>query len=159
MENFLRDNMYGRSMVFFENACHNLERYKLGTTSLVDESHFDMACFNAQQALAAILKAVLLEYDISYEKEDDISYLYELILNHTDFRFTKQKDIELLADMITGWEVRRKRYSGIKVEEREVKRALGIYQDISDHFLALTLSNVLSKYGQRNNEDDIKDLE
>lgn len=127
--------MYDRSKVLLENALHNLEKSKLGES--VDDAHFDIACFNAQQALEFILKAVLLEYKVPYEREHDILYLSDLIMDKTDFRFEKQTDMEVLATTITSWEEHGRYNSGIRTKEQTVRRVLNIYRSIDAEFVKI----------------------
>lgn len=136
---YIRDKLYGRSKAFMDNTYHDLDKSKLGAS--IDDSFFDIACFNAQQALELILKAVLKEYDVPYEKEHDIMYLSNLIEENTDFRFEKQKDMELLADTITSWEEHGRYFDGIRTKEQTVRRVLNIYKDIEATYIAMLVKS------------------
>lgn len=68
-----------------------------------DEAYLDVACFETQQALEFLIKAVLLENGVYYDKSHDIRYLLSL-LEETGFTFEKMEALDLLADTVTDWE-------------------------------------------------------
>ncbi len=63
----------------------------------------DVACFEAQQALEFLMKAILIEYGTPYNRTHDIRYLFKLI-SEAGFNFEKEDSLELLSDTITNWE-------------------------------------------------------
>lgn len=64
--------MYSRSVVMLEQAKNALEH------SSLDEAYLDIACFETQQAIEFLIKAILLENGKSYDKSHDIRYLLSL---------------------------------------------------------------------------------
>lgn len=89
--------MSSRAVAMFEQSKNALGR--VGE----DDAYLDVACFEAQQAIEFLIKAILLEYGIAYNKSHDISYLLTL-LRQTDFKFDKIDSLDLLSDTITDWE-------------------------------------------------------
>ena len=67
------------------------------------DSALDKACFDAQQALEFLMKAILLEYAVPFEKTHDILYLSGL-LDQTGIVFDQKENLDLLATTITSWE-------------------------------------------------------
>ena len=128
--------MFDKSKVWKQNALLNLESAK--QNSSLEDAFFDIACFDAQQALEFILKAILMENNIEYQTAGknghDILYLSDLVLEETDFVFEKSEDLTLLATTITSWEEKGRYYTGIKTKEETVRRVLNIYESISKAF-------------------------
>jgi HEPN domain-containing protein len=56
----------------------------------------DVACFETQQAIEFLIKAILLENGISYAKLHDIRYLLSL-LEQVNFSFEKMDSLDLLT--------------------------------------------------------------
>ncbi len=71
--------LYNKSKVWKQNSLSNLENAKINNS--LEDAFFDIACFDAQQALEFILKAVLkqssIEYRTSGKEGHDILYLSE----------------------------------------------------------------------------------
>ena len=132
--------MYSRSVVMLEQAKTALG--KVGD----DEAYLDAACFETQQALEFLLKAVLLEHGTTYEKTHDIRYLMELA-DKTGFRFDEKKHdaLDLLADTITDWEEGSRYGSGVRTSVQTVQRVHNIYHGINEAFLALQAKNNLNQ--------------
>ena len=128
--------MYSRSVVMLEQAKTALG--KIGD----DEAYLDAACFETQQALEFLLKAVLLEHGTTYEKTHDIRYLMELT-DQTGFQFDEKKHeaLDLLADTITDWEEGSRYGSGVRTSVQTVQRVHNIYHSINEAFLALQAKN------------------
>jgi HEPN domain-containing protein len=128
--------MRDRAKVMYDNAINNLDKAQRNLTT--DDAFFDVACFNAQQAVEFMIKAVLLEYAIPFESSGnqghDILYLSDLVLDSTPFRFEKQADLTKLASTITEWETRGRYFSGIRTKEQTVRRVLNIYKDMEQSF-------------------------
>ncbi len=128
--------MYSRSVVMLEQAKAALG--KVGD----DDAYLDAACFETQQALEFLLKAVLLEHGTTYEKTHDIRYLMGLT-DQTGFQFDEKKHdaLDLLADTITDWEEGSRYGSGVRTSVQTVQRVHNIYQSINEAFLALQAKN------------------
>ena len=74
--------MYSRSIAMFEQS-----KKALACVSL-DEAYLDVACFETQQAIEFLLKAILLENGVRYNKSHDIRYLLSLL---ESIKFTFEK--------------------------------------------------------------------
>ena len=111
---------------------------KYSVQELADSQGFDTAldkaCFDAQQALEFLLKSVLLEYNVPFDKTHDILYLAEL-LDQTGIAFEKKEDLELLATTITSWEEKSRYYEGIKTKKETVNRVYKIMDSLDEAFL------------------------
>jgi len=84
-----------------------------------DDAYLDVACFEAQQALEFLMKAILLENGIVYNKSHDIRYLFSL-LEEIKFSFDKQEALDLLADTITDWEAGSRYGKGTEIMISEI---------------------------------------
>lgn len=128
--------MYSRSVVMLEQA-----KSALGKVA-EDDAYLDVACFETQQAMEFLLKAVLLEHGTTYEKTHDIRYLTEL-LDQTGFQFDADKHdaLDLLADTITDWEEGSRYGSGVRTSVQTVRRVHNIYSSINEAFLAVQEKN------------------
>lgn len=135
--------MYSRSIVMLRQAKTALER--VGE----DDAYLDAACFETQQALEFLMKAILLENGVFYEKTHDIRYLLNLI-DEVGFRFDDQKHdaLDLLADTITDWEEGSRYGSGVRTSVQTVKRAHNIYASINESFLKIQEQNNSNKSDQ-----------
>ena len=100
--------MYSRSVVMLEQSREALKRVS------EDEAFLDAACFEAQQAIEFLIKAILLENGVPYNKSHDIRYLYEL-LKETGFTFEKDSVFGYLSqeETFTG--------EGTVFEENSIK--------------------------------------
>jgi HEPN domain-containing protein len=125
------------------NVYSNLEEARRGTE--LDDAYFDIACYDAQQAIEFILKAILLEYEVDFPTSGtqghSILWLYELIHENTDFAFDKESELELLSETITHWEVKGRYHEGIKTREDTVRRVLNIYKAIEKSYMELICKN------------------
>ena len=99
-----------------------------------DEVYLDVACFETQQAVEFLIKAILLENGIAYDKTHDIRYLASL-LDEIGFEFDKKDALELLSDTITDWEESNRYGKGIKTTVQTVQRIHNIYNSLNDAFL------------------------
>ena len=99
-----------------------------------DEAFLDVACFETQQALEFLLKAILQENGVPYEKTHDIRYLLELLSN-TGFAFEKQEAMELLSDTITDWEENSRYGKGVRTTVQTVQRVHNLYENLNAAFL------------------------
>jgi HEPN domain-containing protein len=119
-----------------KNAYANLEDAKKGQP--LDDAFFDIACYNAQQALEFILKAILLEYNVEFPTKGNeghnILALTELVIEKTPFRFDKYEELEMIATTITMWETKSRYQTGIRTKEDTVRRVLNIYREIDEEF-------------------------
>ena len=70
--------MYNRSLAMLAQAKNALSKVS------IDEAYLDIACFETQQAMEFLIKAILLEYGIIYDKSHDIRYLL-MLLDQTGF--------------------------------------------------------------------------
>ena len=75
-----------------------------------DDAYLDIACFETQQALEFLMKAILLENGVSYNKSHDIRYLLSL-LEDVNFEFSKK---EIIPNKKEQEDVRNKRCAGQK---------------------------------------------
>lgn len=103
--------MFSRSIAMFEQSKNALCR--VGE----DDAYLDVACFEAQQAIEFLIKAILLEHGIAYDKTHDIGYLLSL-LRQTKFVFDKIEALELLSDTITNWEEGSRYGKGVRTSDR-----------------------------------------
>lgn len=126
--------MYSRSLVMLEQSKTALSR--VGE----DDAFLDVACFEAQQAIEFLLKAVLLDNGIPYDKSHDIRYLLS-VLDATDFSFDKYDSLDLLADTITDWEEHSRYGKGIRTSVQTVQRVHNIYKSINEAYLKIQEDN------------------
>lgn len=120
--------MYSRSVVMPQQSKNALAR------ATEDDAFLDIACFETQQAIEFLMKAILLENGIPYNKSHDIRYLYSLMEN-IDFKFEKQDSLELLSDTITDWEERSRYGRGVRTTVQTVQRVHNIYKSMNEAFL------------------------
>jgi HEPN domain-containing protein len=99
-----------------------------------DEAFLDVACFEAQQAIEFLIKAILLENGIAYSKSHDIRYLLSL-LEKVDFTFEKKDSLDLLSDTITDWEENSRYGKGVRTTVQTVQRVHNIYESMNEAFL------------------------
>ena len=126
--------MYSRSVGMLEQARHAL--------SMVgqDDAYLDIACFDTQQAIEFLLKAILLENGIAYNRSHDIRYLMTLA-QQTGFKFEKEESLDMLADTITDWEESSRYGKGIRTSEQTIRRIHNIYNSMNEAFLAIQDKN------------------
>jgi HEPN domain-containing protein len=99
-----------------------------------DEAYLDVACFETQQAIEFLIKAILLENGVPYDKSHDIRYLLTL-LEDIPFEFDKMEALDLLADTITDWEESSRYGKGVRTTVQTVQRVHNIYNSLNDAFL------------------------
>ena len=128
--------MYNRSLVMFEQSKNALGKIA------DDDAYLDVACFEAQQAIEFLMKAILMEYGIPYNRTHDIRYLLNLLIE-TGFEFDKQDSLDLLADTITNWEQGSRYGKGIRVSVQTVQRVHNIYLSLNEAFLKIQEKNNL----------------
>ena len=104
------------------------------------DSALDKACFDAQQALEFLMKAILLEYGVPFDKTHDISYLSDL-LEKTGITFDEKEALDTLASTITSWEEKGRYYEGIKTKKETVKRVYRIMDALNEAFLRVQEEN------------------
>ena len=126
--------MYSRSVVMIEQAKNALQH------SNEDEAYLDIACFETQQAMEFLIKAILLENGKPYDKSHDIRYLLSL-LQETDFYFEKMEALDLLADTITDWEENSRYGKGVRTTVQTVQRIHNIYRSMNESFLEMQAKN------------------
>ena len=126
--------MYSRSAAMIAQA-----KTALGRVS-EDEAYLDVACFETHQALEFLIKAILLENGIAYDKSHDIRYLLS-ILTESGFAFDKQDSLELLSDTITDWEENSRYGKGVRTSVQTVLRVQNIYSSLNDAFILSQESN------------------
>ena len=120
--------MFSRSLVMIEQSKAALIRVS------EDEAFLDIACFDSQQAIEFILKVVLFEYGVRYDRSHNIRYLYDLV-KATSFTFDRASDLDLLADTITDWEENSRYGKGVRTTIQTVQRVHNIYWSINHAFL------------------------
>lgn len=123
--------MVKRSKVSMKKAKDALETYEICN----GEEWLDSACFDTQQAIEFLMKGLLLNYNIPFSKEHDISYLLER-LNNAGFYFDKQEDLEARAATLIEWEEKGRYGKGIKTSVNTVRRFHNIYESMLTAFLA-----------------------
>ncbi len=72
--------MYNRSLVMFEQSKNALGKIAN------DDAYLDVACFEAQQAIEFLMKAILMEYGIPYNRTHDIRYLLNLLIETRQYK-------------------------------------------------------------------------
>lgn len=120
--------MYSRSVAMLKQSVNALNNVSS------DEAFLDVACFEAQQAIEFLIKAILFENGIAYSKSHDIRYLLSL-LEEIHFTFEKMDALDLLADTITDWEESSRYGKGVRTTVQTVQRIHNIYQSMNDAFL------------------------
>ena len=120
--------MYSRSAAMLEQSKNALKMVQ------EDDAYLDVACFETQQALEFLMKAILLENGIAYDKSHDIRYLLSL-LKEVDFTFDKQDALEILSDTITDWEEGSRYGKGVRTTVQTVQRVHNIYKSLNETFL------------------------
>lgn len=128
--------MVNRSRVSLKKSKDALEIFEICN----GEEWLDSACFDAQQAIEFLLKGILLEYGIAFDKSHSIDYLVSL-LDETSFAFTKHDDLILLASTITSWEEGSRYGQGIRTSVNTVKRIHNIYNNVLEAFLEVQQKN------------------
>lgn len=99
-----------------------------------DDAYLDVACFEAQQAIEFLIKAILLENGVEYTKSHDIRYLLSM-LESINFTFEKIDALDLLSDTITDWEEGSRYGKGVRTTIQTVQRVHNIYKNMNDAFL------------------------
>ena len=120
--------MYSRSVAMLhqaKNAIHFVSE---------DEAYLDVACFETQQAVEFLIKAILLENGMQYDKSHDIRYLVAL-LDEIPFTFDKKESLELLASTITDWEESSRYGKGVRTTVQTIQRVHNIYDSMNEAFL------------------------
>ena len=120
--------MYSRSVAMLSQAKNALLSVQ------EDDAFLDVACFETQQAVEFLIKAILLENGIPYDKSHDISYLLSL-LEDIPFEFEKQDALELLPSTITDWEESSRYGKGIRTTVQTIQRVHNIYDSMNEAFL------------------------
>ena len=126
--------MYSRSKIMYEQAIMALGKVA------EDDAYLDIACFETQQAIEFLLKAILLEEGVEYGKTHHIVQLLELVLG-TGFTFEKQDVLELLSDTITDWEESSRYGKGIRTTVQTVQRVHNVYKNMNEEFLKRQFDN------------------
>lgn len=126
--------MYSRSLVMFEQSKNALSKVAL------DDAYLDVACFDAQQAIEFLMKAILVDNGIIYNKSHDIRYLLEL-LDNIPFTFEKYEALDLIADTVTDWEEHSRYGKGIKTSVQTVQRVHNIYKSMNESYLKIQEEN------------------
>lgn len=120
--------MYSRSVAMLEQSKNALKMVP------EDDAYLDVACFETQQALEFLMKAILLENGVAYDKSHDIRYLLSL-LREIGFTFDKQDALEILSDTVTDWEEGSRYGRGVKTTVQTVQRVHNIYKSMNEAFL------------------------
>ena len=133
--------MYSRSVAMLRQAKNAI----LSVSE--DDAFLDVACFETQQAVEFLIKAILLENGIPYDKSHDIRYLL-VLLEEIPFTFEKQEALELLASTITDWEESSRYGKGVRTTVQTIQRVHNIYESMNQAFLKTQedLSWIISFY-------------
>ena len=126
--------MYSRSLVMLEQSKLALNKVS------IDDAYLDVACFEAQQAIEFLMKAILIDNGIPYNKSHDIRYLVDL-LDNTAFGFEKHEALDLIADTVTDWEEHSRYGKGIKTSVQTVQRVHNIYKSMNEAYLKIQEEN------------------
>ena len=126
--------MYSRSVVMLDQAKTTLSK------EADDDAYLDAACFETQQAIEFLLKAVLMDNGVPYDKSHDIRYLLSLV-DQTGFTFDKHDTLDLLADTITDWEEHSRYGKGVRTSVQTVQRVHNVYKSINDAYLRIQEKN------------------
>ncbi len=126
--------MYSRSAVRLSQAKEALSKVSL------DEAYLDTACFDTQQAIEFLIKAILLESGVPYNRSHDIRYLLSL-LKENNFEFESSDALELLADTITDWEESSRYGKGVRTSVQTVQRIHNLYDKMNSAFMAMQEKN------------------
>ncbi|WP_405379633.1 HEPN domain-containing protein [Phascolarctobacterium sp.] len=126
--------MYSRSVVMLDQAKTALSKVA------DDDAYLDAACFETQQAIEFLLKAVLMDNGVPYDKSHDIRYLLSLV-DQTGFTFDKHDTLDLLADTITDWEEHSRYGKGVRTSVQTVQRVHNVYKSINDAYLRIQEKN------------------
>ena len=116
--------MYSRSVAMLRQAKNAI----LSVSE--DDAFLDVACFETQQAVEFLIKAILLENGIPYDKSHDIRYLL-VLLEDIPFTFEKQEALELLASTITDWEESSRYGKGVRTTVQTIQRVHNIYESMN----------------------------
>ena len=84
--------------------------------------------------LRFLLKAILLENGVAYDKSHNIRYLLSLVQD-TGFTFDKINDLDNLADTITDWEQGSRYGKGIRTTAQTIQRIHNIYKNLNETFI------------------------
>ena len=131
--------MYSRSIGMLNQAKHAL------LSVAEDDAYLDIACFETQQAIEFLIKAILLENGIPYDRTHDISYLL-VLLEQIPFTFEKQDSLEILASTITDWEESSRYGKGVRTTVQTIQRVHNIYNSLNEAFLKTQEDNNKGQY-------------
>ena len=120
--------MYSRSVAMQEQSVNAMNKAEQ------DEAYLDIACFETQQALEFLMKAILLENGIAYGKSHDIRYLMSQ-MTEIGFSFEKEDSLDLLADTVTDWEESSRYGKGVRTTAQTICRIHNIYRSRNEAFL------------------------
>ncbi len=126
--------MYSRSVVRLAQAKEALSKVSS------DDAYLDMACFDTQQAVEFLIKAILLESGVAYDKSHDIRYLLTL-LKDNNFEFEGNDALDLLADTITDWEESSRYGKGVRTSVQTVQRIHNLYDKMNAAFVSMQEKN------------------
>ena len=126
--------MYSRSVVRLAQAKEALSKVSS------DYAYLDMACFDTQQAVEFLIKAILLESGVAYDKSHDIRYLLTL-LKDNNFEFEGNDALDLLADTITDWEESSRYGKGVRTSVQTVQRIHNLYDKMNAAFVSMQEKN------------------
>ena len=126
--------MYSRSAAMISQAKSALNRVS------EDEAFLDVACFETQQAVEFLLKAIMLENGVPYNKSHDIRYLLS-VLQQTGFSFDGAETLETLSDTITDWEENSRYGKGVRTSVQTVQRVHNIYNKLNAAFIETQAKN------------------
>ena len=126
--------LYSRSLVMLEQSKSALLRVS------EDDAWMDAACFESQQAIEFLIKAILMENGVIYNRSHDIRYLLSC-LDGINFVFDKHEALDKLADTITDWEEGSRYGRGIRTSAQTVQRVHNIYKSLNQAFLDMQERN------------------
>lgn len=126
--------MYNRANVAMDLA--NVALNKVAD----DDAYLDLACFNTQQAVEFLIKAILEENGKAYDKTHNIRYLLEL-LKDISFVFDKMEELENISDTVTQWEEKSRYGKGVKTMVQTVKRVQNMYDSMNEAYLRTQENN------------------
>ena len=127
--------MLMRAKVKLENARHSLSKID------VDDAYMDDCCYNLQQSIEMILKAIVELNGEQYAENHDIRSNIN-ILNKLGIEIPSQKELRNMASTIYSWETESRYRECFVALKDDINDALKIAEDLIKY--ADSLVNIVS---------------